>query len=271
MASWYYWIKYRRYQMIPWALRESRDPLTRRALINMMRSSERREKYVPIHLRSVDGTLLARPLSSDRWVIKEVFGEELYRPIRGGAFASVLDCGANSGMFAAYAQNWAGPALRAYVGVEPDPDSFVLLKEQVNLRGMTPISTLFQAAVSDQDQTATFNADGESWSHRLMEGGNLVVQTLTVNSILDRAGLEEVDLLKLDIEGGEKQVLEAWPTWSRRVKCVVVELHELDHPLDYEWFSSLARASGYHPMPAGTLFRGLPGAVREDVRGTLGV
>ncbi len=99
----------------------------------------------------------------------------------------------------------------------------------------------------------------------------MVVQTLTVNSILDRAGLNEVDLLKLDVEGGEKQVLEALPTWRHRVKCLVVELHSFEHRLDFEWFSSLARASGYHPMPAGTLFRGLPGAVREDVRGILGV
>jgi len=271
MLEGYYWFKYRKHRELAWAIRQSRDSLTRRALVDRLRDNERQAKYVPIHLRCVDGPLLARPLSTDRLVIKEIFGDKIYRPIRGSAFTSVLDCGANGGVFAAYAQSQAGSALRAYVGVEPDPDSFALLTELVHLRGMEPISTLFQGAVSDQDATASFNTDGSSWTHRLMEGGKLVVQTLTVNSILDRAGLKEVDLMKLDVEGGEKQVLEAWPTWCHRVKCVVVELHNFEHPLDFKWFASLAQASGYHPMPAGTLFRGLTGAVREDVRGILNV
>jgi hypothetical protein len=64
--------------------------------------------------------------------------------------------------------------------------------------------------------------------------------------------------------------LEAWPTWRHRVKCIVVELHNFGHAFDFKWFSALARASGYHPMP-GTLFRGLPGGVREDDRGVLEV
>jgi FkbM family methyltransferase len=267
----YYWFRDRKHRELAWAIRQSRDSITRRALVDRLRDDERQAKYIPIRLRCVDGPLLARPLSTDRLVIKEIFGDKIYRAIHAIPFTSVLDCGANGGVFAAYAQTQAGAALRTYIGVEPDPDSFALLAEMVHLRGMEPISTLFQVAVSDHDATASFNTDGKSWTHRLMEGGKLVVQTLTINSILDRAGLKEVDLMKLDVEGAEKQVLEAWPTWRHRVKCVVVELHNFEHSLDFQWFSSLARASGYVPMPAGTLFRGLPGAVREDVRGILNV
>jgi FkbM family methyltransferase len=271
MVDGYYWFKYKKHRHFAWAVRQSRDSLTRRALVDRLTDDERQAKYVPIHLRCLDGPLLARPFSTDPQVIKEIFGDQIYRPIRGTVFTSVLDCGANGGVFAAYAKAQAGSELRAYVGVEPDPDSFALLTEQVRLRGMAPISTLMEVAVSDQDATANFDTNGNSWTHRLMEGGKLVVQTLTVNSILDRAGLQEVDLMKLDVEGGEKQVLESWPTWCHRVKCVVVELHNFEHPLDFNWFSSLARASGYHPMAAGTLFRGMPGAVREDVRGILNI
>ena len=194
----------------------------------------------------------------------------MYRPIHGWTYRSVLDCGANGGLFAAYARSQGKDMLRAYVGVEPDPDSFELLSEMVRVRGMQPISTLFQAAVAGEDGTAKFDTSGDSWVHRLSDRGELEVQTFSVNSLLDRAGLDEVDLLKLDIEGGEKQVLEAWPTWRDRVRCIVVELHDFWDPLDFDWFASLARASGYVPMPEGTLFGRLPGAIREDVRETTG-
>ena len=269
LAGAYYWFKYRRYRVLPamlWAIRQSRDDLTRRLLTNRLNHDERKRKYIPVHLRCLDGPLLARPDSTDRKVIEEIFREGVYRPILGWSFRSVVDCGANCGIFAAYAQSQAGDTLRRYVGVEPDPDAFELLSEMVRIRGLSDISSLLQVAVSAEDGTAAFDTSGESWVHRLSDQGGLRVQTLSINSILDRAGLTEVDLLKLDIEGGEKQVLECWPVWRDRVRCLVVELHDSWDPLDYDWFASCARASGFVPMREGSLFGRLPGAIREDVR-----
>ena len=211
----YYWCKHNAYWQLgalPWILIQSRDGLTRRTLINYLSQSERTKKCLPIHLRCVDGTLLVRPNSTDRRLVKQIFGDGEYRPIRGWTYRSVLDCGANCGLFAAYAQSQSGDNLQTYIGVEPDPESFKVLSEMVQIRGMRPISSLFQAAVAQADGTARFDTSGDSWQHRLSDQGSLQVQTLSINSLLDRAGLGEVDLLKLDIEGGEKQVLEALPT-----------------------------------------------------------
>jgi FkbM family methyltransferase len=252
-----------------WAIRQSGDNLTRRLLTDRLNPAECRKKYIPVRLRCLDGPLLARPGSTDRLVIEEIFRDGEYEPILGWCFRSVLDCGANAGFFAAYAQSRAGDTLRRYVGVEPDPDAFELLTEIIRIRGLSDISTLLQVAVSAEDGTAAFDTAGESWGHRLSDQGDLQVQTLSVNSILDRASLAEVDLLKLDIEGGEKQVLESWPTWRRRVRCLVVELHDFWDPLDYDWFAACARASGFVPMPAGRLFGRLPGAIRDDVSSSI--
>ena len=112
---------------------------------------------------------------------------------------------------------------------------------------------------------------GLARQHRLADDGSLEVPTLTISSILDRAELPEVDLIKLDIEGGEKSVLESLPAWGHRVRCIVAELHEVDALLDYDWFSSVTRAAGFTPMPAGTLFLGQPGAVRNDILGSFGI
>jgi FkbM family methyltransferase len=263
-----YWLKYKKYRelgALPWAFLQSRDSLTRRVLTNRLRENERAAKYLPVHLRGIDGPLLARPGSTDRRVIKEIFGDSEYRPIHGWTYRSVLDCGANGGAFAAYAQSQGSGILQAYIGVEPDPESFEALSEMVRVRGMESISSLYQVAVAASDGTASFDVSGDSWLRRLADGGAVQVKTLTVNSILDLAGITEVDLLKLDIEGGEKQVLETWPTWRDRVRCVVVELHDTWDSLDFGWFASLARASGFVPLSPGMLFGRQPAAVREDV------
>jgi hypothetical protein len=87
--------------------------------------------------------------------------------------------------------------------------------------------------------------------------------------LLDRARLDEVDLLKLDIEGGEKAVLESISSWRDRVNVVVVEGRGNERPFDYEWFAAVVRAAGFTPLPRSTLFFGLPCAVRNDVMGVM--
>ncbi len=264
----YYWCKHRHYRelfALPWIVCQSRDDLTRRILTNRLTESEATQRHLLANLRCVDGPLLVRPNSTDRKVIREIFAEGEYRPVHGWTYRTVLDCGANGGLFAVYAQSQAKGILQAYIGVEPDPESFELLTAMIRVRGMQPMSTLWQVAVAGVDGSSTFDTRGDSWQHRLSDQGQLRVQTLSINSLLDQTGLHEVDLLKLDIEGGEKEVLESWPTWRNRVRCVVVELHDVWDHLDFDWFASLARASGFTPMPPGALFRRLPSAIRDDV------
>jgi len=268
----YYWAESLRYKQVgrlTWLLANARDAQTLRALTGRLRDTERRAERLQINLRCAKGPLLVRPEDSDIEVIKEIFRFGEYRPIRGWTFPTVMDCGANCGIFAAYAQSQAGSSLRAYVGVEPDPDSFAVLSELVRLREMSPFSSLFQVAVSDKDGTANFDNSGKSWGHRLAPKGDLTVQTLTIGTLLDRARLDEVDLLKLDIEGGEKAVLESISSWRDRVKVVVVEGRDNERPFDYEWFAAVVRAAGFTPLPRSTLFFGLPCAVRNDVMGVM--
>ncbi len=94
----------------------------------------------------------------------------------------------------------------------------------------------------------------------MKEGAGGTVAAMTVPGILDEAGLDECDLLKLDVEGAEARVLENIETWGRRIGTIVCELHE---GTGYDWFAATVRRAGFEPRPAGTLFRGLPGAVRR--------
>jgi len=52
------------------------------------------------------------------------------------------------------------------------------------------------------------------------------VKALTVNDLLDNYGLERIDILKIDIEGAEKEVFSNSSSWLGKVDAIIIELHE---------------------------------------------
>jgi hypothetical protein len=45
--------------------------------------------------------------------------------------------------------------------------------------------------------------------------------------IFSNYNLEYLDLLKIDIEGGEKQLFESnYENWLPKTKCIIIELHD---------------------------------------------
>jgi FkbM family methyltransferase len=199
-------------------------------------------------------------------VVWEIFAGREYEFRGPWPFRSVLDLGANVGVFAAFADAQAPDRLLRYIAAEPDEEAFQLLQRQISGLGLDARAFLVQAAVSDHSGALRFDSTGESWGRHVSESGDVVVDGLTVADILDRAGVQEVDLMKMDIEGSEDAVLNAWKTWAPRVRCLVCELH---NGLDYTWFARTMNRAGFLPFRAGELFRGQPGAVRKDCVGAL--
>jgi FkbM family methyltransferase len=151
--------------------------------------------------------------------------------------------------------------LVRYVGVEADAEAFAMLERQVAALGVASKSRLIHAAAWQVDGDVRFANHGPSWARHVSADGGTSVRAATIESILDEAGLSECDLLKLDIEGGERAVLPLMKSWGRRVRMVVAELHD---GLDYPWFAAIAEDAGFQPFPPGKLFRLHPAAIRRD-------
>ena len=56
------------------------------------------------------------------------------------------------------------------------------------------------------------------------------VAVTTVPQILDSAGWDRVDLLKIDIEGTEQELLGRNNEWLQRVGAIVLEIHPNTSP-----------------------------------------
>lgn len=161
----------------------------------------------------------------DMLVVRELFLDGDYRVPPGRPVRTVLDLGANVGISVRYLLA-RFPDARV-IAVEPDPRLVPRLR--ANVDGLPGVA-VHAAAVAPRAGTATFFSTPDGWSSSLTPaagGRPVTVECMTVEEILGAAGLERVDLVKLDIEGGEWPLLEAGAI-QRATDCVVGELHHRD-------------------------------------------
>ena len=150
----------------------------------------------------------------------------------------VVDIGANVGCFTILAANLVGPHGRV-LAFEPDEMAFRQLQRNVALNGLNNVST-YQAAVGAREGSAKFFVSEESSlfssmseyiGERRQSGTVLDVQLTTLEATMQKEGLDRLDYLKLDCEGGEYDILGSMTTkLASCIAQVCMEAHEIpDH------------------------------------------
>jgi FkbM family methyltransferase len=191
-----------------------------------------------------------RPGSSDESVIREVLEQHVYRRVSAKfdveAGEKWLDLGGNIGAFAAYA-TLRGAAVTSY---EPDPGNFELLTKNSSglcIRAAVTMSKRHTAEFYAPDNPNRFSRGS---TVRRTIGAHLIsVPNVCANTLL-KAPYTGV---KMDIEGGEMEMLDAG--WLPRSVCkLVVEYHtSVDSSLDnffrrIDWLRSKFNRVVYRPQ-----------------------
>ncbi|MBI3568270.1 MAG: FkbM family methyltransferase [Gemmatimonadetes bacterium] len=132
----------------------------------------------------------------------------------------VIDGGANIGMFS-LATRRDHPRARI-VAFEPDPALFHLLRENLSANGAGDVR-LVHCAIGAADGEMAFASDGQAGGALSAAGGNIRVKV----EPLSRYVTEEVDFLKLNIEGAEFEVLHELAASGklRSIRSMVFEYH----------------------------------------------
>jgi len=136
----------------------------------------------------------------------------------------VLDVGAYDG-------EWARRMLDRYPcrveAFEPDPTSFPRLLQRL---GNEPRFRASQVALGREDTTATIALDLMGSSLYAPRGvfGSAPVEVRDVAAILDELGVDNVDLMKVNIEGGEYDLFERLieTGWVDKIDQILVQFHE---------------------------------------------
>ncbi|SDZ01785.1 methyltransferase, FkbM family [Lysobacter sp. yr284] len=201
------------------------------------------------------------------YVVDEIFVEKQYQRegFEIGHADTVVDIGANMGVFALWASPQA-PAGRV-ISVEPVQEMMDCLRSNLDANRIRNVSAV-QAAVgpSGQKIELTYYPGFNIISHRSdfrrpayarlkmylknwrvwRAPERVRAACISVGELLDEHGVDRVDLLKIDCEGGEYEIVRGMSErdWSR-IDRIVMEFHEYHKDQRHEQLVELLRNRGF--------------------------
>lgn len=162
-------------------------------------------------------------IDSDRFVKEVIEGNEysfLFKDL------VVVDLGCNVGTFSF----WIYKLAREIHAIDMVPDNINSLNETIRKNKLDKIKT-YCIAITGNNEPRRYTEDP-----LLGGGGSLIdgigpnqTKCMTLKQFMDRQNIDYADVLKIDIEGLEKEVIEGDDFPADRVHTIIGELHK-DRP-----------------------------------------
>jgi FkbM family methyltransferase len=189
----------------------------------------------------VERDFFFRRNSSDVRVIGQIFHDNCYdlrrlrrfdqiiefvtRSIHSASGPLIVDAGANIGAASVYFATKVPDSL--VIAIEPDFDNYQLLVE--NTKGLE-VRPIHGALAATTGRARVIDAGEGFWGYRTQpihdgeEGG---IRTITMNQMYEMFASEWVPfIVKIDIEGGERDLFSKDVEWVRRTPLIIIELHD---------------------------------------------
>ena len=143
---------------------------------------------------------------------------------------TIVDAGANIGLVSIYYANKFPEAK--IVAIEPEESNFDILE-----RNTAPYKNihLIQGALWHENTDIDLVDPGlDKWGFMTFDSDDYdtekkfchSVKGITMDRIMEIHNLDSIDILKMDIEGAEREVFQDPSSWIRKVDALIVELHE---------------------------------------------
>jgi len=139
---------------------------------------------------------------------------------------NIMDIGAHHGAYAVV----LGKVVKerglggGVIAIEPNPNSYNVLKENIRLNDLEHTVTSQQVAVLDTPGFASIEIEG-SQNHITAKQSPFKVEVKTLTQLMTEYEIENVDLLIIDVEGAELRVLNGFPWESLKPGKIFCELH----------------------------------------------
>ncbi len=211
-----------------------------------------------------------------------------YEPNEMYAVASTLrpdmcfvDVGANAGIFTLLAAAAVG-ANGAVHAFEPSPRERAHLQSNIELNSLTNVHVhpvalgntprTASLSVSDREHPGQNTLGGFSY-RETSEAYSIVVPVETLDQVVEREGLNRIDLMKIDVEGSETAVIRGAEHTLRRFRPVIVaEANETalgQMGSNTKELLDLIRSQGYEVQTFGKA--GVPQPITSDESGSMNV
>jgi FkbM family methyltransferase len=189
------------------------------------------ERLIELRLPGFGAPILVRAGTSDKATFEQVFVSREYDTSFTGLVPQVIvDGGANVGFATRFfAQRY--PRARIYA-IEPEESNFELLVR--NTQHLDTVTAIRGALWNRSASLRIDNPGDEKWAFRVVQNQAAVgepVDAVTVPEVMAKAGAPWIDMLKLDIEGAERELFEpGCESWLGRVNLLIIELHDRLRP-----------------------------------------
>jgi len=168
--------------------------------------------------------------TSDLPTFEQVFIDNEYDFVTENPPKVIVDAGANIGLASIYFAN-KFPDSEIFA-IEPETSNYELLCSNV-----APYSNIrpLKAALWDKNEEISLVDPGLGKWGFMTQGkkseeslGNVChkVPGVTIDKIMEDNKLPSIDILKIDIEGAEREVFHNTSSWIDRVDAIIIELHE---------------------------------------------
>lgn len=190
-------------------------------------------KLVEVSAPGIKHPIFLRLKTTDIEIYGKIFADREYYFETAKPPKVIVDAGANIGLASIFFANAFPEAM--IIAIEPEESNFTLLKK--NAAAYPKIIPVQAALWNKNDQINLThpgtNAGWDKWAFRTESGEegskNKVfhqIQGMTVDKIMRDHGLDFIDVLKVDIEGAEKEVFADASNWIEKVGIIIIELHE---------------------------------------------
>lgn len=213
-----------------------------------------REQRVAPPARTRNGILIYHQRCDPLYfLINEIFFREAYT---NGFFTpcagqTVIDCGANIGIFTLFLCNQArGIKVHCF---EPSSDTFRTLAANIRANDLQQFVFVHPRAIWKDNLEHQLNHFRSSGRRSFFEdscleksGPNEIVSCIDLAQAVRLCGSETIDLVKIDAEGAELEIIESatFDTWAP-IQRVVLEYHEHMRPGCRDRIVHALRNAGY--------------------------
>ena len=151
----------------------------------------------------------------------------------------VIDIGAHIGRYTITSSKQVGNTGKV-VAIEADPDNFEILKRNIALNNLTNVLPLNYAVFSSRtriklyEQSASAKYNSVMLTRAAKTKNYVEVNADTLDSILKQNGINQVNWIKIDVEGAEFEVLKgSTEMLSGENVSLFVEIHNINDPSHY--------------------------------------
>lgn len=159
-----------------------------------------------------------------------VFGQYNIARITDSNVKTIVDLGANIGFSVLHFKAKFPDAQ--IIALEPEKHNYDQLVK--NVKEFSNVECLQNAIWYTKKNLGIFDSGLGEYGYQVVESNQKLVgsvDAITMNDIITRYNLKTIDILKIDIEGAEKELFtHNYESWLPKVRCIVIELHDSYRP-----------------------------------------